>query len=146
MISAMTGQWLEGPEADAGYWYDSLRAPVEFERAVRVLAGDGHRVFIEVSPHPVLTAAVTTTVEDAVLAPGSTSAGPVVTGTLRREDGGPGRFLASVAEAYVRGVGVDCTSEGASAPSLTSPATGPFRTSSADLVWRPSLFTGRTRA
>ena len=44
--------------AGRGYWYASLRAPVEFDRAVRALAGDGHRVFIEVSPHPVLTAAI----------------------------------------------------------------------------------------
>jgi candicidin polyketide synthase FscE len=102
MISAMTGEWLDGPEAGAGYWYDSLRAPVEFDRAVRVLAGAGHRVFIEVSPHPVLTAAVTETVEDAV-----TGVTPVVTGTLRRDDGGPDRFLISLAEAYVRGIGVD---------------------------------------
>ena len=34
--------------------------------------------------------------------------GPVtVTGTLRRDDGGPGRFLASLAEVHVRGVPVD---------------------------------------
>ena len=43
----------------------SLRAPVEFDRAVRVLAAAGHRVFVEVSPHPVLTAAITETLEDA---------------------------------------------------------------------------------
>ena len=35
MVSAMTGEWLDGPELDAGYWYDSLRSPVEFDRAVR---------------------------------------------------------------------------------------------------------------
>src|SRR5205807_2409232 len=65
VISAMTGEWLAGPEAGAGYWYDSLRAPVEFDRAVRTLAGAGHRVFAEVSPHPVLTAAMTETLEEA---------------------------------------------------------------------------------
>src|SRR5450755_3065352 len=65
MVSAMTGQWLAGPEAGAGYWYESLRAPVEFDRAVRVLAEAGHRVFIEVSPHPVLTAAITETLGQA---------------------------------------------------------------------------------
>ena len=64
MVSAMTGELLDGPELDAGYWYESLRAPVEFDRAVRVLAEAGHGVFIEVSPHPVLTAAVTETLED----------------------------------------------------------------------------------
>jgi acyl transferase domain-containing protein/NADPH:quinone reductase-like Zn-dependent oxidoreductase len=101
MISAMTGQWLDGPEAAAQYWYDSLRAPVEFDRAVRALAGAGHRAFVEVSPHPVLTPAIAETAEDAVDEP------MTVTGTLRREDGGPGRFLGALATAHVHGIGVD---------------------------------------
>ena len=102
MVSAMTGEYLDGPEAGAGYWYESLRAPVEFDRAVRLLAASGHGVFVEVSPHPVLAAAITETLEDA-----SGPAVPVVTGTLRRDDGGPFRFLASLAEVHVRGVAVD---------------------------------------
>ena len=96
MVSAMTGEWLDGLEAEAGYWYQSLRSPVEFGQAVRVLSGSGHGVFVELSPHPVLTAAITATAED-----GGTE--PVVTGTLRRDDGGPGRFLASLAAVHVRG-------------------------------------------
>ncbi len=102
MVSAMTGQPLDGPQAGAGYWYDSLRAPVDFGRAVRVLGEAGHRVFIEVSPHPVLTAAVTGTLDEAPEAGAA-----VVTGTLRRGDGGPARFLASLAAVHVRGPGVD---------------------------------------
>ncbi|HEY2264443.1 MAG TPA: acyltransferase domain-containing protein, partial [Streptosporangiaceae bacterium] len=102
MVSAMTGTWLDGLEAEAGYWYQSLRSPVEFGRAVQVLAQAGHGVFVEVSPHPVLTAAITATAED-----GGTE--PVVTGTLRRDDGGPARFLAALAEVHVRGVTVDWT-------------------------------------
>ena len=35
MISAMTGEWLEGPETGTVYWYDSLRSPVEFDRGGR---------------------------------------------------------------------------------------------------------------
>ena len=102
MISAVTGAWLEGPEAEAGYWYDSLRSPVNFHPAIEVLAGAGYQVFAEMSPHPVLTAAVTGTLEDLGVP------GPVtVTGTLRRDDGGPGRFLASLGEVHVRGVPVD---------------------------------------
>jgi acyl transferase domain-containing protein/D-arabinose 1-dehydrogenase-like Zn-dependent alcohol dehydrogenase/acyl carrier protein/GDP-D-mannose dehydratase len=101
MVSAATGEFLQGPELDAGYWYASLRSPVEFDRAVRVLAGTGHRVFIEASPHPVLTAAVTQTLDDAG------AQAPAVTGTLRRHDGGPARLACSLAEAFVTGAAVD---------------------------------------
>jgi acyl transferase domain-containing protein len=100
MISSMTGQWLDGPEAGSQYWYESLRAPVEFDRAVRGLADAGHQVFVEVSPHPVLTTAISETAADA----GATAA---VTGTLRRDDGGPARLLASLAAAHVSGTPVD---------------------------------------
>jgi acyl transferase domain-containing protein/acyl carrier protein len=102
MISALTGEYLAGPEADAGYWYASLRAPVEFQRAVQVLAVDGHRVFLEASPHPVLVAPVTETLEELYVE-------GTVTGTLRRDDGGPARLLTSLAEAYVQGAAVNWT-------------------------------------
>jgi acyl transferase domain-containing protein/acyl carrier protein len=102
MISAMTGEWLEGAAADAGYWFDSLRAPVDFARAVTVLAADGYRVFIEASPHPVLTAAVSQTLDTLEHA-----AGTAVTGTLRRGDAGPARLLSSLAAAHAAGITVD---------------------------------------
>jgi candicidin polyketide synthase FscB len=104
MVSAATGELVDGPELGAGYWYASLRSPVEFDRAVRVLAGAGHRVFIEVSPHPVLTAALTQTLDDAA---GTRTPEPVVTGTLRRDDGGAARLACSLAEVFVSGVAVD---------------------------------------
>ncbi|HEY2263508.1 MAG TPA: type I polyketide synthase, partial [Streptosporangiaceae bacterium] len=106
MVSAMTGEWLDGPEAGAAYWYDSLRCEVRFDRAAGVLAGSGHGVFVEVSPHPVLTAAITGTLE-AAGAGGPGDETPAVTGTLRRDDGGPDRFLASLAQVHVRGTRVN---------------------------------------
>ena len=104
MISAVTGAWLEGPEAGAGYWYDSLRSPVNFHPAIEVLAGAGHRSFIEVSSHPVLTLAISTTLDEAA---GTAAPAATVTGTLRREDGGPDRFLATLAQVHARGMAVD---------------------------------------
>ncbi len=89
---------------DAGYWYSSLRAPVEFARATETLGRAGYRVFIETSAHPVLTAPITETLE--ALSSESLS---VVTGTLRRDDGGVERALASLATAHVNGVFVDWT-------------------------------------
>ncbi|BBB02252.1 putative modular polyketide synthase [Actinacidiphila reveromycinica] len=110
VVSSMTGGVIDGTAMDAGYWYDSLRAPVRFGEAVATLAGSGHGVFVETSPHPVLTGAVADTVEAAVTdadEEGTGGSGAVVTGTLRREDGGAARLLASLAEAHVRGVRVD---------------------------------------
>ncbi len=95
-LSTVTGDWLAGTELDADYWYRNLRQRVAFEPAVRELARQ-HSVFVEVSPHPVLTFAVSEIV-------GDTS---VVSGTLRRDNGGLARFLTSLATLFVRGVPLD---------------------------------------
>ncbi|WP_328345676.1 type I polyketide synthase [Micromonospora sp. NBC_00421] len=100
-FSTVTGQPLSGPELDGGYWFRNLRRTVRLEEAVRALLRDGYRVFIEVSAHPVLTSALGDTADDAGVR------GAVVVGSLRRDDGGPDRFLASVAAAHVNGVPVD---------------------------------------
>ncbi|MGW1880674.1 SDR family NAD(P)-dependent oxidoreductase [Streptomyces sp. NPDC001975] len=98
--STVTGERLDTAALDAEYWYRNLRQTVRFEETIRELDRAGHRVFVETSPHPILTAAVQDTVEAA----GSTA---VVVGSLRRDQGGPGRFLRSLAEVQVRGVRVD---------------------------------------
>ncbi|WP_051767899.1 type I polyketide synthase [Amycolatopsis vancoresmycina] len=101
MWSTVTQEWLAGPELDAGYWYRNLRHPVGFAAAIEALLDRGHRVFTEVSPHPVLTTAIQDVLD-------TRDEGPtVVTGTLRRDDGGLRRLLTSAAELFVRGVGVD---------------------------------------
>ncbi|WP_410608408.1 SDR family NAD(P)-dependent oxidoreductase [Amycolatopsis sp. lyj-109] len=100
-FSTVTGQPLDGAELDGGYWFRNLRQTVRLEEATRALLDDGHRVFIEVSAHPVLTSALGDTAAEAGVDD------TVVVGSLRRDDGGPDRFLASVAEAHVNGVVVD---------------------------------------
>ncbi|MFB7672194.1 type I polyketide synthase [Kitasatospora purpeofusca] len=100
-LSTVENRWLEGPELDAGYWYRNLRQTVRFAEAVGTLAGEGFRAFVEVSAHPVLAHAVVEALEEAVEAP------TVVTGTLRREDGGWDRVLLAAAELHVRGIPVD---------------------------------------
>ncbi|MGP2438642.1 SDR family NAD(P)-dependent oxidoreductase [Streptomyces sp. JW3] len=42
------------PAFDAAYWSDNLRREVRFADAVRAAAEDGHRLFVELSPHPVM--------------------------------------------------------------------------------------------
>ncbi|WP_206505724.1 type I polyketide synthase [Streptomyces chrestomyceticus] len=107
MVSAMTGEMLSGEELDAGYWYRSLRATVHYDRAVRVLAGRGHQVFVEVTPHPVLMGAMNDTLMDLAQEAGPGAEPGAVCGTLRRYDGGADRLVASLAEAFVNGASVD---------------------------------------
>ncbi|MBI0320052.1 polyketide synthase dehydratase domain-containing protein, partial [Streptomyces javensis] len=67
------------------------------------LLEEDFRAFVEVSAHPVLTMSIEAAAEQA-------DAGPVVvTGTLRRDEGGMRRVLTSLAEVYVRGVPVNWT-------------------------------------
>ncbi|MEU0009614.1 polyketide synthase dehydratase domain-containing protein, partial [Streptomyces sp. NPDC006314] len=95
-FSTVVGDWADTALLDAGYWYRNLRQSVRFEQAVRALAEQGHAAFVEVSAHPVLAMSIQDTCEDAI-----------VTGTLRRDDGGLDRFLTSAGELWVRGIEVD---------------------------------------
>jgi acyl transferase domain-containing protein len=46
---------------DAAYWSDNLRRVVRFADAVRAAAEDGHRLFVEIGPHPMLVQPVQST-------------------------------------------------------------------------------------
>ncbi|MFE5602782.1 type I polyketide synthase [Streptomyces coelicoflavus] len=98
-FSTVTADWLDTTTLDAEYWYTNLRRTVRFEEAVRSLAGQGFGCFVEASPHPVLTIGVEQTLDGA-------GAEAVVTGTLRRDEGGLARFHRSAAEAFTAGVAV----------------------------------------
>ena len=100
--SAVTGGRADTAGLDGGYWFRNLRQRVRFEDTVGALAAGGHRVFIEVSPHPVLAGAMGDTLAAAV--PDSPA---VVLGTLRRGRGGAGQMLLAAAGAFARGVQVD---------------------------------------
>ena len=109
LLSTLTGQMVTTAVLDARYWYENLREPVRFGAAVEQLAGQGYRLFVEVSAHPVLVPAIEETLHHAGTGTG-TDAGAgvaVVIGTLRRDDGGAARLLAGLAEAFVHGASVD---------------------------------------
>ncbi|MFH8371760.1 type I polyketide synthase [Streptomyces sp. NPDC018031] len=100
--STLTGEPLDTARLDAAYWYRNLRHPVEFEPVVRRLAAEGHGLFVESSPHPVLTMDVQQVLDE-------TARGGTAVGSLRRGEGGLDRFLGSVAEAQVAGAPVRWT-------------------------------------
>ncbi|MEU9471109.1 SDR family NAD(P)-dependent oxidoreductase [Streptomyces avermitilis] len=101
-FSTVTADWQDPIGLDAAYWYRNLREPVLLEPSVTALVEQGYDVFVEVSPHPVLGAALTETAELA-------GAEPVVTGTLRRDEGGLKRVHTALAELWTHGVPVDWT-------------------------------------
>ena len=58
IYSTVTGQAIEGEALDAVYWGRNLREPVLFSTAVQRLLDAGITAFIELSPHPILLAAL----------------------------------------------------------------------------------------
>ncbi|MFF1615807.1 type I polyketide synthase, partial [Amycolatopsis sp. NPDC058278] len=77
---------------DAQYWYDNLSTTVHFAQTIGKLVEHGHTLFIETSPHPVLTTTIDT--------------GTAI-GTLRRDEGTLTRFLTSAATAHTHGQEID---------------------------------------
>ena len=98
--STLTGGPLDTSALDPAYWYSNLRNPVRFAPAVGALLESGHRLFLEASPHPVLTTGVQSSCDEY-------GGGGAAVGTLRRERGGRSEFAAAAAQAYTHGAAVD---------------------------------------
>ena len=88
------------PACDAQYWVDNLRQMVRFSTAVQAALEDGHRVFAELSPHPLLTRAVEQTAQS-IETPAAALA------CLRRDQPLPHGLLTAVADLYAVGAAVD---------------------------------------
>jgi acyl transferase domain-containing protein/acyl carrier protein len=56
MMSSVTGEEVAEGELNASYWWQNVRQTVLFQKAVEQLLERGHRLFLEVGPHPVLAA------------------------------------------------------------------------------------------
>jgi polyketide synthase 7 len=97
--STVTAARTPGEDLDTAYWVTNLRRPVRFADTVRALLDDGHRVFVEASPHPVLALGTQETADEAEV--------PAVTvPTLRRDHGGPAQLAQALAHAFTAGVDV----------------------------------------
>ncbi|HEV2784616.1 MAG TPA: acyltransferase domain-containing protein, partial [Actinophytocola sp.] len=97
MHSTALDRVVSGDELDAAYWWTNFRAPVRFGSAVRaVLAEWAPTLFIEISPHPLLIAAI----EDAIDLCGADS---VAVPSLLREAPGGECLRSALGTAYVRG-------------------------------------------
>jgi polyketide synthase 12/candicidin polyketide synthase FscB len=98
--STVTGELADTADLGPEYWCRNMRQPVQFAQATENLLRDGHRVFLETSPHPVLVAAILQT--------GESSGTPATAfGTLRRDRDGRREFQSAIAHAHVLGIEVD---------------------------------------
>ncbi|MBB5779557.1 type I polyketide synthase [Nonomuraea jabiensis] len=88
---------VDGPELDAGYWFENLRLPVRFAAACQAALADARpTVFIEMSPHPVLQTAL----EEEVEAAGANAS---VVPCLRKDVPDAAALGAALGRAYVLG-------------------------------------------
>ncbi|MGC7103120.1 SDR family NAD(P)-dependent oxidoreductase, partial [Amycolatopsis lurida] len=100
MYSTVTAGLIDTAGLDAEYWYRNLRERVRFQEVADTLIEEGDVIFLEVSPHPVLSAALGEAAH-------ARDAETAVVGTLRRDTSGPARFVTSMAELWAHGVAVD---------------------------------------
>lgn len=86
---------------DADYWTANQRRPVLLASAIQAAVEDGHRRFLEISPHPVLTHAVHATVDSLGEDPAE------VIASLHHDTDEPTDFLTQVASLHCAGHPVD---------------------------------------
>ncbi|WP_425548452.1 type I polyketide synthase [Actinoplanes palleronii] len=93
--STLRGDVVDTAELNGVYWYNNLREKVLFESAVRRLADDNFRVFVEISPHPVLHVPLQEILEDVDDA--------VVLSSSRRDRDEAAAMIGSLSRWYVQG-------------------------------------------
>ncbi|MEV6365238.1 type I polyketide synthase [Nocardia asteroides] len=98
--STVTTTVVDTATLDANYWFSNIREPVLYHDTVAQLYADGHRTFVENSPHPSLSAATSDILNDARI-------DGVMLASLRRDRGGRPQWLNALAHAHVAGVAVD---------------------------------------
>ncbi|KUL43815.1 polyketide synthase [Streptomyces sp. NRRL F-4489] len=88
------------PSFDADYWCDNLRRPVRFAEAVAAAAADRHQVYLELSPHPIVSHSVERSLS-------GLATSPAVLPTLRRDEDEPATLRTQLAALHCSGVPVD---------------------------------------
>ena len=114
MLSTVTGALVDGPELDAAYWVRNLRDPVLFWPAVQRLIEQGHGAFVELSPHPLLLAAVQEGFDAAGVA-------GLALPSMRRDEPEGDAMLASVGALHANGFPVRLAAVGAGGRAVPLP-------------------------
>ncbi|MEW2087492.1 SDR family NAD(P)-dependent oxidoreductase [Streptomyces sp. NPDC005283] len=127
--STVTGTVVDGRELDGDYWCRNLREPVRLDLAQARLLEDGHDVFVEVSPHPVLVMPLTN---------GSAAAGGVVVPTLQRDQGDVSQLLRTMSLLHVQGHDTDWSRALPTEPGTQAPVNLPTYAFQRERFWTES--------
>ncbi|MFC8521118.1 beta-ketoacyl synthase N-terminal-like domain-containing protein [Streptomyces sp. NPDC057257] len=101
LYSGVMGGEVSGLDLDAAYWGRNLRDTVLFQDAVSAVEDAADRVFVEVSPHPVLVSGT----EESLAAAGAGR--PPVLPSLVRDEDEVGALLTTLGALHAHGVPVD---------------------------------------
>nr|MDT0660556.1 type I polyketide synthase [Micromonospora sp. DSM 115978] len=101
--STTTGQPTPGTNLTPTYWTTNLRQPVQFADTIHTLLNHGYRTFIETSPHPVLTPAITETIHT------TNTTGTTTINTLRRHHNDTHQLTHNLAHAHTTGTTINWT-------------------------------------
>ncbi|MBL0743056.1 type I polyketide synthase [Chryseolinea lacunae] len=64
IVSTVHGKRLGYEQFNSTYWVHNLRKPVRFFQGIGVLAGEQDHLFIELSPHPILSKSISETLDN----------------------------------------------------------------------------------
>lgn len=98
--STLLSEPIDGSQMDGVYWARNIREPVDFLGAVRAQLDLGETVFVELSPHAVLTGAIRETARERGIE-------ATAVGSLKRESAERTQLLTGAAELFIAGVPID---------------------------------------
>ncbi|WP_217711520.1 type I polyketide synthase [Actinomadura sp. NAK00032] len=101
MYSSVTEDPRSAADRDDAYWTAMLREPVRFADAIEAAVADGHRLFVEVSSHPVVSHSISEILEDLDVEEGAAVC------SLRRGRPELETLLGSLGELHCRGARID---------------------------------------
>jgi acyl transferase domain-containing protein/surfactin synthase thioesterase subunit/acyl carrier protein len=98
--STAINSMLPGTELNADYWVKNLRNPVHFSDTIRKLIHTDHRIFIEISPHPLLCSAMQECAAHA-------NKKVLVVNSLQREKPGQETLYSQLGELFTQGFDIN---------------------------------------
>ncbi|MFK7892558.1 MAG: SDR family NAD(P)-dependent oxidoreductase [Granulosicoccus sp.] len=100
LYSTVTATSVKSLSYDAPYWCENIREPVYFAKTMAAALADGHSLFLEIGPHPVLS----TSIKECIVAGEHTAA---TVATLRRNKPEVPSIKAAISALYCAGMKLD---------------------------------------